>query len=533
MTLHGRNLIAGELSSEGGEGRRAENPATGASMDPLFMGATSAELNRALGAAREAAEVFRGKGGEDRSALLKGIADEILKLGDELIERCSAETGLTASRLVSERARTCAQLGAFAGLVEEGSWVEARIDTPLPDRKPVPKPDVRRMLVPIGPVAVFCAGNFPLAFSVAGGDTASALAAGNPVVVKAHHSHPGTAELVGAAISRAIEKLGMPPGLFSLLHGPGRKVGIDLVTHPVTRAVGFTGSQSGGRALFDAAAGRPDPIPVYAEMGSINPVFILPQALKQRYREIALGLKNSVTLGAGQFCTNPGLVAALAAPELDDFLAELRELFLESPPETMLNTEIRSAYEDGVERLRKSSGVSIAGESRSRPDKSMNQATAAVFTTDAETFLHHTELGREVFGPSTLLVTARSREELLRIAREMEGHLTATVHGTDAELGEYGDLVDVLGEKVGRLIFNGFPTGVEVCPSMHHGGPYPAATDVHFTSVGTAAIYRFSRPLCYQGFPDSFLPPELRDANPLDIRRTLDGSMTRDPVRGL
>ena len=530
MKLHGRNIIGGAQSVEGSETFQAVNPATGETLPGGFHSATEAEVARAARAASEATEMLAGLAKEARGGLLRRMAAEILSLGDELIERCNAETGLPAGRLESERGRTVNQLRMFADLVDEGSWVDARIDTAVPGRTPIPKPDIRRLLVPIGPVAVFCASNFPLAFSVAGGDTASAIAAGNAVIVKAHSSHPGTAELVGTALSRAVEAEGLAPGLFSLLHGPGRTIGISLVTHSEVKAAGFTGSKAGGRALFDAAASRLDPIPVYAELGSTNPVFVLPGALRARGAEIAEGLKNSTTLGVGQFCTNPGLVFGVGSAELDSFVDAAGRLFAATQPATMLNQRIRSAYEEGVGRLRETDGVSVAGESEPAADTTGNEGAAVIFRTDCGTFQQNLILREEVFGPATVVVQGESADELMRIVEGMEGHLAATIHGTEEDLLEHSSLIALLRRKAGRLIFNGFPTGVEVCPSMTHGGPYPATTDVHFTSVGTAAIYRFARPVSYQGFPDAAQPAELQNANPLGIWRTVNGSLTREAV---
>src|SRR5499427_6959579 len=393
----------------------------------------------------------------------------------------------------------------FADLIREGSWVDARIDTPLPDRRPIPKPDLRRMLVPVGPVAVFGSSNFPLAFSVAGGDTASALAAGCPVVVKAHPAHPGTSEMVARAIASAVAATGMPAGVFSMLHGVGHEVGLGLVKHPLTRAVGFTGSLRGGRALFDAAASRPDPIPVYAEMGSVNPVFVLPGALRERAEAIAEGLKNSVTLGVGQFCTCPGLAVGLLDENFARFADKLGGLIAGAQPGTMLYPGILEGYEAGVKRLSDLEGLQTT-QSRIEPDAAKTEARPAVFSTNARTFMRHHELREEVFGPSTVVVSCDSRQEMERVARNLEGHLTATIHGTAEDLRDYDWLVSILENKAGRLIFNGYPTGVEVCASMHHGGPYPATTDSRSTSVGTAAINRFVRPIAYQNFPQSLLP---------------------------
>jgi NADP-dependent aldehyde dehydrogenase len=416
----------------------------------------------------------------------------------------------------------------FADLIREGSWVDARIDRPIPDRKPLPKPDLRRMLIPIGPVAVFCASNFPLAFSVAGGDTASALAAGNPVVVKANRAHPGCAEMVGDAVGRAVAACGLPPGVFSLLQGANHELNLRLVKHPHTRAAGFTGSLKGGRALFDAAASRPDPIPVYAEMGSVNPVFILPGALRERGDAIAEGLKGSVTLGNGQFCTKPGVVLAFDDPALDKFTEKLKGLMTQQPPGTLLHPGILKSYEEGVKSLDALS--TVVAKSSTAPDRTKTQAEAAVFETEAATFLKEARLREEVFGPATLLVRCGTHDELERAARAMEGHLTATVHGTDADLREFAPILAILEERVGRIVINGFPTGVEVCPSMNHGGPYPATTDGKYTSVGTGAILRFVRPLSYQNFPDAALPQELRNKNAQKIWRLVDSKLTQEDL---
>jgi len=376
-------------------------------------------------------------------------------------------------------------------------------------------------------VVVFGASNFPLAFSVAGGDTASALAAGCPVVVKAHHAHPGTSEMVARAIVKAVAEAEMPAGVFSLLYGAGHEVGIGLVKHPLTRAVGFTGSLRGGRALFDAAASRPDPIPVYAEMGSVNPVFILPGALRERAEAIAEGLKNSVTLGVGQFCTCPGLAVGLLDENFARFAEKLGGLIAGAQPGTMLYPGILEGYEAGVKRLGDLGGLQTT-QSRIEADAAKTEALPAVFSTNARTFMRHHELSEEVFGPSTVVVSCDSRQEMEQIARNLEGHLTATIHGTAEDLHDYDWLVSILENKAGRLIFNGYPTGVEVCASMHHGGPYPAMTDSRATSVGTAAIYRFARPVCYQNFPQGALPVELRDVNQRGVWRLVDNQLTKE-----
>jgi NADP-dependent aldehyde dehydrogenase len=530
MALQGSNWLAGKASAEGSKRFRALNPATGAPLDGEFAEATPEEAGRALEAAAEAFPGYRRTEPARIAAFLEKIAEEIVALGTALLDRTSAETGLPPARLEGERARTTGQLKLFADLVRDGSWVDARIDRAIPDRKPLPKPDLRRMLVPVGPVAVFCASNFPLAFSVAGGDTASALAAGCPVVVKANRAHPGCAELVGGAVAKAAAACGLPPGVFSLLQGASHDLNLGLVKHPKTRAAGFTGSLGGGRALMDAAAARPVPIPVFAEMGSVNPVFLLPGALAERSEAIAEGLKGSVTLGNGQFCTKPGVVAGLRGAAFDAFLSRFAALMGQQAPGTMLHPGIRTAYDAGIRAIESTSGTRRISRSTAPADPAKTQVAAAVFETDAASFLQERRLREEVFGPAALAVRCGSTAELEAVARAMEGHLTATLHGTDADLAAHASLVALLEERVGRLVFNGFPTGVEVCPSMQHGGPYPAASDGRFTSVGTAAVLRWVRPVCWQNFPDAALPPELRRVNVRKIWRLVDGKRTQEDL---
>lgn len=530
MTLHGNQLIAGEPSAENPGVFHAVNPATGLSLDPPFAKATPKEIDRAMNAAAEAFESFRLTTGDERGDLLDAIADNIEALGDALLNRFVEETALPRGRAEGERARTCGQLRMFAKLAREGSWVDARIDTAIPDRTPLPKPDVRRMLIPLGPVVVFSASNFPLAFSVAGGDTASALAAGCPVVCKTHWAHPGVSEMVGGAINKAIDESPLHHGVFSLIQGRDHDIGHALVRHPHTAAVGFTGSLGGGRALFDSATQRENPIPVYAEMGSINPVFVLPGAVQQRSQEIAAGLVQSVTLGAGQFCTNPGLVLAVNDANLEALIDRTAHLIAEAAPASMLYSGLCHAYGEGLARLRDHSKVTLVAQSADQPSSDRTEGAPAVFRTDAKTFLEDDDLADEVFGPATLFIAAASVEELEAVARKLQGQLTATFHGTDADLEDHAALVRILEQRAGRVIFNSFPTGVEVCPSMHHGGPYPATTDSHFTSVGTGAILRFGRPVCYQGFPQSMLPAQLRDKNETGIWRTVNGELSRDDV---
>ena len=530
MEPQGKNLIGLSEAGDGDSTFKAYDPTLGVEIEPDFAAATPLEVDRAMQLAGEAFPIYRRKSGEERAVFLETIADEIEGLGDALIERCDAETGLGIPRLTGERGRTVGQLRLFASLVREGSWVDARIDTAIPDREPLPKPDARLMLMPVGPVIVFGASNFPLAFSAAGGDTASALAAGCPVVVKAHRSHAGTAELVGRAIQAAVKACGMPEGVFSLIHGSGTVVGAALVQHPIAKAVGFTGSLNGGRALFDLAAARHEPIPVYAEMGSLNPIFVLRGALEERGEAFAQGLCASVTLGAGQFCTNPGLVLGLDGESMDKFIDSAETAFAEAAPATMLNPGIRDAYETGIGMFERTEGVALLARSKSEIDSGKTQAGAHVWTTDIDSFTSNPELSEEVFGPTTLVVRCKAKAELIRAANMLGGHLTATIHGTEEDLAEHMDLVEILERKVGRIIFNGFPTGVEVCHSMHHGGPYPATSDGRSTSVGTAAIFRFTRLVCFQAFPQAGLPDDLKDSNPNGIWRLVNGEYTNEAV---
>src|SRR6266498_2681134 len=532
MELHGRSIIGNQPTdtvSDDGSGFRAFDPAVGQSLDPLFCEATPADVERAFAFAESAFGTYGRKSPEEIAGFLERIAEKIVALGEELIERASAETGLPVKRLVGERSRTVSQLQMFADIVKEGSWVEATIDLPQPERKPLPKPDVRRMLIPLGPIVVFGASNFPLAFSVAGGDTASAFAAGNPVIVKAHPAHPGTSELVAEAIVRAVDETGLPAGIFSLLQGNSPELSLSLARHPATAAIGFTGSLRAGRAIYDAATRRPCPIPVYAEMGSVNPVFVLPGALTERADALASGLLQSVTLGVGQFCTCPGLVVGQQDGPMVSFLQQLEELIDTASPATMLHSGILHSYEEGLHRLAKIEGVRLR-LSGAPAQKNKTEAQAAVLATDSNTFLKHGELGEEVFGPATVIVTCSSRKDMMDVASTLGGHLTATVHGTADDLREFKDLIVLLEKKVGRLIYNGFPTGVEVCAAMQHGGPYPATTDPRTTSVGGAAIKRFARPVCFQNFPQESLPIELQNNNQRRIWRTVDGELTKEDL---
>lgn len=520
MELTGLNFIGNERSGQGTATFHAVNPATGAKLSPPFYEATRQEIDAAIQKAEEAFLPYSSRSGRERALFLEKIADEIMALGDGLIQRCNEETGLPLARLTGERGRTVNQLRLFSQLLREGSWVDARIDTAEPERQPAPKPDIRSMQKALGPVGIFGASNFPLAFSVAGGDTASALAAGCPVVVKAHPAHPGTCEMIAGAIQNAIEKTNLPEGVFSMVHGQSTEVGMAIVEHPLIKAIGFTGSFKGGKAIFDAAVRRAEPIPVYAEMGSTNPVFILPGALREKKKEIAKGLTASVTLGAGQFCTNPGLVFWQASEDAAQFQNELASNFQAVTSAIMLTVGIHQAYQSGIENLGKQAGVAVLAKGKT--EGSGLQGTACMLQTSAAHFLANARLEEEVFGPSTLTVTANHKSELVEIARKLQGHLTATLWATEEDLQNYADLIRILERKVGRLIRNGFPTGVEVCQSMVHGGPFPATTDSRSTSVGTSAITRFTRPICYQNFPEALLPDELKNDNPLGIWRLVN-----------
>lgn len=535
MQLTGKSII-GQRQSEKSLGRafRAVNPKTGERIAPDFYSATRDEVDAAANLAERAFVEWSHANGKTKAAFLRKIAENIEALGDDLINRASEETALPAPRVKGEAARTCFQLRMFADLVEEGSWVGARIDQGDPSRTPLPKPDMRSLWRPLGPVLVFGASNFPLAYSVAGGDTASAFAAGNPVIVKAHPAHPGTAEMVGQAIRNAARECRAPEGIFSLLFDADIEVGLDLAKHPKIKAIGFTGSKAGGRSLMDAAAARPEPIPVYAEMGSINPVFILPGAMRERGAEIAKGLHASVTGSAGQFCTKPGIVVTAGdeanASHTRAFAENFRGL-MDAPQDfTLLTSRIHEAY---VSNTKGRAALKSAGATThsSGSAKAGFQVDPAVFETTAAELAQQPALHSEIFGPATMLVRYSSREELLAAARSLEGHLTATIHATEQDLREHADLLAILESKVGRLIYNGFPTGLEVCHAVVHGGPYPSTSDGRTTSVGSRAIYRFARLVCYQSFPASALPDELKDENPLGIWRLVDGQQTREPVR--
>lgn len=525
LNLAGRSLIGKELGREQGAAFRAVNPATGEKLEPAFYSATTEEIDRAANLAADAFHAAQKISGRERAAFLRRIAENLTADGEAIIARANLESGLPLPRLQGELKRTTGQLTLFAEVLEEGSWVNARIEEGDGERKP-PKPDVRSMLRPLGPVAVFGASNFPLAFSVAGGDTASALAAGNPAVVKVHPAHPGTSELAGKAIRKAVEQSRLHEGTFSLLFDSGVEVGVALVQHPAIKAVAFTGSQAGGRALMKLAAQRPEPIPCYAEMGSTNPMFILSGAMRERGTKIAHGLQASFTLGSGQFCTKPGLVF-VAESSAREFEKELQDGVSKLEPFGMLTHGIAAKYTQAVQRRIADGKAQVLAGKSSGNNSAGALSEPAVFAIAMNEFLSNPELGEEVFGPTTLLVHYGAERDLLKAAQQLEGHLTATIHGTDEDLAWSQELIRVLETKVGRIVFNGFPTGVEVNHAMVHGGPFPATSDSRTTSVGTMAIWRFARPVCYQDFPDTALPPELQKANPLGIMRLVNGKLTR------
>ena len=499
---------------------QAINPATGAAFGPHVSEASLADVAAACALAAEAAPVFGATAPASRATFLEAVVEAILALGDVLIETAMAESGLPRVRLEGERLRTANQLRLFAGEVRAGRWLDVVIDPALPDRTP-PRADLCRMNLPLGPVAVFGASNFPLAFSVAGGDTASALAAGCPVVVKGHPAHPGTGELVARAVRSAVAACGLPEGTFSYLPGRTNELGAALVADPRIKAVGFTGSRAGGLALAAIAARREVPIPVFAEMSSINPVVLLPAALEARAETLGAAFAGSLTMGAGQFCTNPGLVIALDSPALDRFIGAAAAALAESEPPVMLTPGIHAAYQDGQAALDASDSATRIGTGRA--SSAPNRCIASLFETTDAAFVGDKALAAEVFGASSLIVRCASSAAMLGVIASLEGQLTATLHCDDADGALAAMLLPVLSGKVGRVLANGWPTGVEVTAAMVHGGPYPATTDERTTSVGTLAMTRFLRPVCYQDIPDALLPPALQRANPWGLPRRVDG----------
>ncbi|MFC5745195.1 aldehyde dehydrogenase (NADP(+)) [Actinomadura rugatobispora] len=500
----------------------AHDPRTGERLEPAHPIATPDDIERALALAWEAFGTYRQTSLKARAAFLDTAADRIDALGDTLTDLVMAETGLPRARAESERARTTGQLRLFASVVRDGDWLGARVDPALPDRTPLPRPDLRQRRVPLGPVAVFAASNFPLAFSVAGGDTASALAAGAPVVVKAHSAHPGTSELVGRAVREAVQEHGLPEGTFSVLLGHGHDLGTRLVTDPRIRAVGFTGSRGGGLSLVAAAAARPVPIPVYAEMSSVNPVFVLPGALRDSGADLGGAFVASLTTGAGQLCTSPGLVFALDGDGFEAFADAALAAVAAAPAAPMLTDGIRAAFDGGTERLAATQGVRTLARGLAGADIAV-ACRAGLYLTDDETFLAEPSLQDEIFGAASLIVRVRDTERLKAIIASLEGQLTATLHLTPEDHALAAELLPELELLAGRVLVNGWPTGVEVGHAVVHGGPYPATSAPATTSVGTRAIERFLRPVAYQNVPDALLPEELREDNPLGVPRRVDG----------
>ena len=514
MSIHGKNIIGNHLSALGTSTFASFNVLTNTNDDHTFYEATTSEIDEAVAMATSAFPVFKMCSDQQRAAFLQAIAEEIEAAGDELIETACKETGLPAGRITGERGRTTGQLRLFASFIEKGDWVKAIIDKALPERTPLPRPDLRQMQVAIGPVAVFGASNFPLAFSVAGGDTASALAAGCPVVFKAHPAHPATCELVASAIITAAKKTNMPNGVFSLVQGKSIEVGQALVAHPGIAAVGFTGSFAGGKSIYDTAVRRPQPIPVYAEMSSINPVVFLPGIISEKAESLAQNFAGSITLGSGQFCTNPGIFLLLKNDASDKFIHLLSEALSAIAPAPMLTPAIQRNYLQGIQKQRTLQGALPITQFNA------DQSLPHLLVTDIKTVLQQPVLLEEVFGPSSIAIYATDLDELLSFCQSLNGQLTATIHGTADELLHALPLLSILQTKAGRLLINGFPTGVEVAHAMVHGGPFPATTDVRTTSVGTQAIYRFTRPVCFQNFPDALLPTALQQSNPLHIQRS-------------
>lgn len=530
MNLQGQSIFGSQSHAGTGSPFSAINAATGEPLAPEFQSASVEDINAATHLAENAFNVYGKLSGKEKGKFLRRIAAGIESVAGDLVERAHLETALPNKRLQGEVARTANQLRFFAQLVEEGSWLMARIDTADAARTPLPKPDIRSLLRPLGPVAIFGASNFPLAFSVAGGDTASALAAGNPVIVKAHPSHPGTSEMVGQVICQTVRECGLPPGVFSLLFDAGTKIGATLVQHPSVKAVGFTGSLAAGKALMHLAATRPEPIPCYAEMGSTNPLFVLPAAIETRGAQIAKALYGSFTLGVGQLCTKPGMVFLPDQEESDAFVDVLRSLVQAAPESIMLNRNICSTYKKAVMQRRQKDGVRVLAEATSASSENASHSSPILFEVGAEDCIQDAKLAEEILG----LQRSSSDIRIVTSYYNSHGHCMDTSRRRSMKTItiwlNIESLVDVLESKVGRLVLNGFPTGVEVCHAMVHGGPYPATSDGRSTSVGSQAIYRFTRPVCYQDFPQSALPDELRNSNSLNVLRLLNGEYTRAAV---
>ncbi|WP_339893465.1 aldehyde dehydrogenase (NADP(+)) [uncultured Algibacter sp.] len=526
--ITGKNYIGNQLSATGNKTFKTFNPLLNIENEWEITEASTNEVNQATELASGAYRTYSKISGEKKAVFLRTIAEEIEALGDELLQVYSSESGFPNGRAMGERGRTLGQLRAFANHIEAGNWVDASIDTAQPDRQLLPKVDLRKMNVALGPVVVFGASNFPFAFSTAGGDTAAALAAGCPVIVKSHPMHAATGEMVSSAVIKAVEKTGMPNGVFSNLNSSGIEIGQALVLHPKVKAVGFTGSINGGRALYDLAAKRKEPIPVFAEMGSINPVVLLPKALKNRAETIAQTYAGSITLGSGQFCTNPGLIIGVKSEGLTNFVNTLAKEIVKIEPSCMLHPNIAGAYETNKANAIAQSGLKVLAGYENEVEP--NFARQVVTTVEGETFLNNPTLHHEVFGPFSLVVQCQNIEQLEDVISNLEGQLTGTIISDDNEIVKHSKIVNALQNRVGRIIFNGVPTGVEVCPSMHHGGPYPASTDSRFTAVGVDSIKRFVRPFSYQDWPNELLPDALKNENPLGISRLVNNHATADKI---
>ncbi|WP_274473994.1 aldehyde dehydrogenase (NADP(+)) [Mangrovimonas aestuarii] len=526
--ITGMNYLGSSLSAKGMVTYRTFNPIINENNKTVFTEATIEEVEEAVALAQKAFNVYKSIEGKAKAEFLITIADNILGLGDALLEMFCLESGLTKERAAVERTRTVFQLKNFADLVADGSWIDATIETGNLARKPKPKPDLRKMSVPLGPVVVFGASNFPLAYSTAGGDTAAALAAGCPVIVKSHPMHAGTGEMVAKAVINAAKATAMPNGVFSNLNSSGIDVGVNLVKHSGVKAVGFTGSIKGGRALFDLAAKREEPIPVFAEMGSVNPIVLMPKAIENRQSEITDMLTVSMTQDTGQFCTNPGLLLSIKGDVLESFKSELANKLTKVAPTSMLHPNIKRSYELNSSKALSQKGVEVI--ERFDGDIPVNYARQVLVKVDGDVFLNNPILHQEVFGPYAIIVECCSVDQMETLIRRLEGQLTGTIIAEDDEVMKNAQLVDALKSRVGRLVFNGVPTGVEVCSAMFHGGPYPASTDSRFTAVGVDSIRRWVRPISYQNWPEKFLPEALKNGNPLSILRRVNGKLTKETI---
>lgn len=526
MSLQGNQIIGFNFSKEGNKIFQAVNPVNGEQLLPYYSEATANEIRRACEKAAHAFQEYRQKSGQEKAVFLELIAKQIEGIGDDLLQRCQEETGLPLARITGERGRTTGQLRLFASLLREGSWVNASIDLAQPDRQPLPKADIRSMQSALGPVLVFGASNFPLAFSVAGGDTVSALAAGCPVIVKAHPAHPGTCELIGNAILKAAEEANMPDGVFSMLHG-GAEAGMSLVNQDEIKAVGFTGSYRAGMSIFQLAMKRKEPIPVYAEMGSVNPVFVFSEAVSvENIEKFAEAYVQAVNLGVGQFCTNPGVLIIESCEHSNSLVEKIKAVFSTASGGSMLTEGIKNQYNRDLDAAKEKEEISLVSEGQSA--STFTGITPALLKVDAEKVLSSSIHLEEIFGPASVLILAKDVSQMEKLASVFSGQLTASLFGLSNLKVEHSNIINILTPKVGRIIVDGFPTGVEVCHSMVHGGAFPSTSFTGSTSVGTSAIYRFTKPICFQGFPSLFLPDELKDENPLGIMRRVDGKYKGD-----